>query len=56
MTLSIEPEIGVPIPAANISPMDLNDRMTATTNTVNKLKEHGLDTTPTPEDLSLIHI
>ena len=50
MTLSIEPEIGVPIPAANISPMDLNDRMTVTTNTVNKLKEHGLDTTPTPED------
>ena len=49
MTLIIEPELGVPFPS-DTPHIDLKKRAEYTGNTVKKLAEHGLDTTPTKED------
>ena len=49
MTLIIKPEPGVPFPS-DIPHIDLKKRAQYAGNTVKKLAEHGLDTTPTKED------
>jgi len=49
MTLIIEPELGVSFPS-DTPHIDLKKRAEYAGNTVKKLAEHGLDTTPTKED------
>ena len=49
MTLSVEPDIGVPIPD-KLPVLDLKDRLKAASNTALDLAEHGLDITPNKED------
>ena len=49
MTLMLNPDIGVPIPA-HMPYMDLRERAEAACNTAILLSEHGLDIGPTKED------
>ena len=49
MTLTIDPELGVPLSEEESSP-DLKDQVEAASTTALELAEHGLDITPTKED------
>ena len=49
MTLTIDPELGVPLSEEESSP-DLKNQVEAASNTALELAEHGLDITPTKED------
>lgn len=45
MAMNIEPELGIPL-TDEVKGVDLPDRVEALDNTVNKLEEEGVDTTP----------
>ena len=49
MTLTIDPELGVPLNEGESNP-DLKNQVEAASNTALELAEHGLDITPTKED------
>ena len=49
MTLTIDPELGVPLNEGESHP-DLKNQVEAASNTALELAEHGLDITPTKED------
>ena len=49
MTLTIDPELGVPLNDGESNP-DLKNQVEAASNTALELAEHGLDITPTKED------
>ncbi len=49
MTLTIDPELGVPLNEGGSNP-DLKNQVEAASNTALELAEHGLDITPTKED------
>ena len=49
MTLTIDPELGVPLNERESNP-DLKNQVEAASNTALELAEHGLDITPTKED------
>ena len=49
MTLTIDPELGVPLNEGESTP-DLKNQVEAASNTALELAEHGLDITPTKED------
>ena len=49
MTITAEPELGVPLEKANPS-LDLKERTNAAANTAKELGKHGLDVTPDKED------
>ena len=49
MTITVEPELGVPLDKVKPS-LDLKERTNAAANTAKELEEHGLDTSPGKED------
>tara|TARA_A100001515_G_scaffold144533_1_gene148906 strand:- start:191 stop:817 length:627 start_codon:yes stop_codon:yes gene_type:complete len=52
MTITLDPEVGIPIPDS-VSYTDLRQRAQAACNTAIFLSEHGLDLTPTKEDKAI---